>query len=103
MVTTTASTTKDIALEDLIFETFDLTQGLLQGIAPPPAERLVWVGIGWENDAWTMEVLSDQDGNWTADFGNPVPSDYLWAAAQVFDLDGDISEVRPLQIISEQP
>jgi hypothetical protein len=30
-----------------------------------------------------------------ADFGQPVPSDYQWVAAQIFDDDGDASEVRP--------
>jgi len=103
VVISDGSATKDLVLEALTFDVFDLTQGLLQGTAPPPAGRLVWVGIGWENDAWTMEVTTDPDGNWVADFNMPVPNDYLWVAAQVFDPDGDASEVRPSQIINGQP
>jgi hypothetical protein len=103
LVISDGSTTKDLVLEALTFDVFDLTQGLLQGTAPPPAGRLVWAGIGWENDAWTMEVTTDPDGNWVADFATPVASDYQWVAAQVFDPDGDASEVRPSQIINGQP
>ena len=51
------STTKELVLEALTFDVFDPTQWLLQGTAPLPAERLVWVGIGWEQDAWTVAYL----------------------------------------------
>jgi Tol biopolymer transport system component len=103
LVISDGTTTRDLVLEALTFDVFDVTQGLLHGTAPPPHDRLVWVGIGWEDDTWTMEVTTDDDGHWTADFGTPVPDNYQWVAAQVFDLDGDASEVRPTQIITEQP
>jgi hypothetical protein len=32
-----------------------------------------------------------------------APSDYQWVAAQVFDPDGDASEVLPSQILNGQP
>jgi len=96
-------TTKELVLEALTFDLFDLSQGLLQGTAPPPEGRLVWVGIGFADDGWSMEVFTDPQGNWVADFGAPVAPDYEWVAAQVFDEDGDASEVRPSQIIEGQP
>ena len=65
--------------------------------------RLVWVGIGFPDDGWSMEVFTDAQGNWVADFGAPVTPDYEWVAAQVFDEDGDASEVRPSEIIEGQP
>ena len=65
--------------------------------------RQVWVGIGFENDGWSMEVFTDAQGGWSADFDAPVPGDYRWVAAQVFDEDGDASEVRPSEIIEGQP
>ncbi len=95
-------TTRDIVLEALSFELFDTTLGLLQGTAPEPFGRTVWAAVGFENDAWAMEVSTDSNGNWTADFGTPVPGDYQWVAAQIFDEDGDASEVRPALIIESR-
>ncbi|HEX2990940.1 MAG TPA: hypothetical protein VHO49_09695 [Anaerolineales bacterium] len=92
-------TTRDIVLEALTFDLFDTTLGLLQGTAPEPFGRTVWAAIGFENDAWAMEVSTDLNGKWNADFGAPVPSDYQWVAAQIFDTDGDASEVRPTLLI----
>jgi predicted GH43/DUF377 family glycosyl hydrolase/regulation of enolase protein 1 (concanavalin A-like superfamily) len=95
LVVSDGTTMKDLTLEAITFDVFDTTRGYLQGTAPMPENRQVWVGIGWQENAWTMDVMSDPKGNWSADFGEPVPEDYLWVAAQVFDVDGDISEVRP--------
>jgi hypothetical protein len=96
-------TTKDLLLEALTFDVLDLTNGHAEGTAPEPYGRLVWVGIGFEGDGWSMEVFTTSDGSWVADFGAPVPADYQWVAAQVFDEDGDASEVRPSEIINGQP
>ena len=101
LVVSDGTATKDMVLESLTFDAFDIALGTLQGTAPEPFGRLVWVGIGWENEGWSMEVTTDLDGNWTADYGGPVPGDFLWVAAQVFDDDGDASEVRPAQILNE--
>lgn len=87
--------TKEIVLEDLKFDAFNTASGQLLGRAPEPFGRDVWVGIGWENDGWSMNVPTDGWGSWLADFGKPVPNDYQWVAAQIFDPDGDASEVRP--------
>ena len=92
-------TTKDIRLEALAFDVFDTSLGTLQGTAPEPFDRTVWVGIGWDNDGWSMEVTTSETGTWIADFGMPVPADYDWVAAQIFDPDGDASEVRPALIV----
>lgn len=34
---------------------------------------------------------------------HPISVDFAWAAAQVFDEDGDASEAQPLQIINGKP
>jgi hypothetical protein len=98
IVVSDGTATKDLVLEALTFDIFDTTRGFLQGTAPPPVHRRVWVGIGFEDGGWSMEVTTDPDGGWVADFGTPVPA-YQWVAAQVFDPDGDVSEVRPQQVI----
>jgi branched-chain amino acid transport system substrate-binding protein len=99
VIVTDGVTTREIVLEDLKFEVFNLANGQLSGTAPAPIGRDVWVGIGWDNDfSWTMNVSTDGTGAWLADFEQPVPSDYLWVAAQIFDEDGDASELRPSQI-----
>lgn len=91
--------TKDLIIEGFTFDVFDLSQGLLQGTVPGEEGRHVWAGIGFENDGWSMDVFTDADGNWVADFGQPVPADYWWVAAQIFDDDGDASELRPERIV----
>jgi hypothetical protein len=87
--------TKSIVLEALTFDVFDPVVGYFQGTAPEPFGRNVWLGIGWEEDGWSTETTTDENGRWTAYYGESVPDDYQWVAAQVFDGDGDISEVRP--------
>lgn len=89
------SNSKDLVIQGFTFDVFDTILGRLEGTAPEPFGRRVWIGIGWENDGWSTEVYTDQDGNWVADFGGPVPADYLWVAAQIYDQDGDASELRP--------
>jgi len=90
---------KDLIIEGFTFDVFSITNGQLFGTAPEPYGRNVWVGIGWENDGWSMDVTTDGAGSWLADFGNPVPTDYQWVAAQIFDDDGDASELRPSVVI----
>ncbi len=91
--------TKDLVIEGFTFDVFNLSTGQLSGTAPEPYGRNVWVGVGWEDqDAWTMNVPTDGSGAWFADFGKPIPGDYWWVAAQIFDADGDASELRPSQI-----
>jgi hypothetical protein len=99
LVVKDGSATKDIVIEGFTFDLFDLSQGLLQGTVPGEAGRHVWVGIGL-NDSWSTDVFTDADGNWTANYENPVPSDYQWVAAQIFDADGDATELRPDRIIN---
>ena len=68
--------TKDLIIEGFTFDVFDLTKGRLIGTAPEPHGRRVWVGIGWENDSWSMDVATNDTGAWSADFQKPVPGDY---------------------------
>ena len=99
LVVSDGTFTKDLVIEGFTFDVFDLTQGLLQGTAPGQEGRHGWVGIGLENDGWSMDVYTDSAGNWAAAFDAPVPSDYQWVAAQIFDDDGDASELRPQRIL----
>ena len=96
---------KDLVIEGFTFDVFDLTNGHLEGTAPEPfGSRTVWVGIGFENEVWDMQVATDGAGAWSADFDTPVPSNYQWVAAQTFDNDGDATELRPAsQIIFLRP
>jgi hypothetical protein len=101
LVVSDGTSTKDLVVEGLTFDVFDLTNGRLVGTAPAPYGRTVWVGIGWQyQDTWAMDVVTDENGDWIADFGKPVPGDYWWVAAQIFDADGDASEVRPSNVIN---
>lgn len=87
--------TKDLVIEPFTFDLFDATKGLLKGTAPQPFGRRVWVGIGWQDDGWSMDVTTNAKGAWNANYGGPVPNGYQWVAAQLFDPDGDASELRP--------
>ena len=99
LVVSDGEITKELTLEDFTFDVFSTTNGQLSGTAPEPFGRPVWVVIGFENDAWTMDITTDETGAWSAEFGQPVPSGYQWVAAQIFDDDGDASELRPAKII----
>ena len=90
---------RDIVLEPITFDLLDLMSGHMQGTAPSgPDGRLVWIALGFVDWLWSTEVMADAEGNWSAEFGGPVPLNFEWVAAQVFDEDGDASEVRPSQI-----
>ena len=85
---------KDLVLEAITVDLFDLHQGLLQGTAP--VERTVLVGVAFDTSTLVMEVRADSvTGAWIADFDTPVPADYTWAGAQLFDIDGDATEANP--------
>jgi hypothetical protein len=99
LVVSDGNSAKDLVIEGFTFDVFDVTQGVLQGTVPGQEGRHVWVGIGFENDGWSMDITTDETGAWIADFGQPVPSDYQWVAAQIFDDDGDAIELRPEQIL----
>ena len=104
LVVKDGSNTKDLVIEGFTFDVFDVSHGILQGTVPGQEGRHVWAGIGFENDGWSMDVNADGTGTWIADFGQPVPTDYQWVAAQIFDDDGDASELRPAsQIIYLRP
>ena len=45
-----------------------------------------------------MDVTTNKKGEWIADFNAPVPNGYDWVAAQIFDPDGDATELRPARI-----
>jgi hypothetical protein len=99
LVASDGTLTKELVAEALTFEVFDTTRGVLDGTAPAPFGRRVWVGFGWDYGGWFMDVATNKKGAWTADFGAPVPNGYNWVAAQIFDADGDASELRPAQTI----
>jgi hypothetical protein len=100
LVVSDGNTTKELVIEGFTFDVFDLANGRLIGTAlEANGSREVWTGIGWQDqDTWTMNVTTD-GGAWIADFGTPVPADYWWVAAQIFDDDGDASELRPDRVV----
>jgi hypothetical protein len=76
-------TTKDLQLEALTFDVFDPVTGYFQGTTPEPSERTVWVGIGWEDDGWSVEIITDENSQWSTYYGSSIPGNYQWVAAQV--------------------
>lgn len=100
LVVKDGSNTKDLIIEGFTFDVFDVSLGFLQGTAPEPFGRAVSVGIGcWQRDDLTMEVTTNENGAWVADFGAPVPHDFGCVYAQIYDSDGDASELRPDRIV----
>lgn len=100
VIVSDGTSTRDIVLEALTFDVFDTTTGVLQGTAPEPFGRTVSVGIGcWAREDLGMDTPTDGSGAWIADFGAPVPNDFGCVFAWVYDLNGDISEARPEEII----
>lgn len=89
--------THELTLEDVTFDLFDLTEGLLSGTVPGPYPRPMWVGVGWEDDYRELWFQAEGEA-WTANLGGPLPMDFQWVSAEVFDDDGDASEVRPAAI-----
>lgn len=84
--------TKALIIEGFTFDVFDLNEVQIIETEPEPYGRRMWVGIGWENDNWSMDVATNDTGAWFADF-HP-PGNYWWVDAQIFDADGDASELR---------
>ena len=98
LVVSDGTYTKELVIEGFTFDVFDVRRGRLKGTAPAPFGRRVWVGIGFGQDGWFMDVTTNRQGKWIADFGAPVPPGYDWVAAQIFDADGDATELRPARI-----
>jgi predicted outer membrane repeat protein len=94
IVVSDGTTTKSITLEALTFDLLDLTTGHVEGTAPGPFGREVRIGINYQGATFHRMTTTDEYGDWTAEFNLVVPAHYGWAAAQVFDGDGDASEVR---------
>ena len=104
LVVTDGKKTKQIVLEALTFDVFDTRVGILQGTAPEPFGRKVSVGIGcWQRDDLGMDTMTNENGEWIVNFGTPVPNDFGCVFAWVYDEDGDVSEVRPAEIIPWGP
>jgi hypothetical protein len=105
LVITDGTTQKELTIEGFTFDTFDLTNGQLSGTAPGGEGREVWAGVGFpDQPAWMMTVGVNEAGAWFVDFGAPVPGNYKWVAAEIFDADGDASELRPAsQIVFLRP
>ena len=98
LVVSDGTYTKDLVIEGFTFDVFDVRRGRLKGTAPEPFGRRVWVGIGFGDGGWFMDVTTNKKGEWIADFNAPVPNGYDWVAAQIFDPDGDATELRPARI-----
>jgi hypothetical protein len=97
---TAAGVTKDLTLEAITFDILDLASGHMSGTAPSPSGRAVWVGVRLPDDSFWGELVStDADGNWSAEFGGPIPQDYKAAGAHIFDSDRDATEANPSQVL----
>ena len=101
VVVTDGMVTHELTIEAVTYDLLDLTDGSLTGTAPEPYGRTVSLGLGFPLYDWGTEVASDGEGRWAAAYGGPIPMDLHTAYAQVFDEDGDVSEVRPARIEAE--
>lgn len=89
-----ALVTKSIVLEPISMFVVDEAANYLAGNAPP--ERDLWVGAGNEFDGCSMDVTSQPDGFWEADFSSACDITLdMWKAVQVYDEDGDATEANP--------
>jgi Tol biopolymer transport system component/regulation of enolase protein 1 (concanavalin A-like superfamily) len=99
LVVSDGVTEKVLTLEAVSLDVFDPEGDYLAGTAPlAPEGRQVWVGTGNESYGCSMDVTANPStGAWEADFTTQscdVTED-MWAAAQVYDADGDASEANP--------
>jgi hypothetical protein len=94
------ATTKTLVVEDFSFYFINTGTGEVSGWAPLLSDesRAVWVGYGAADSGDNLLLYTDSKGYWSGSFGGSLPSDIHWIAAQIFDEDGDASELRPEQI-----
>ena len=93
--------TKGLIIQPLTLDLFDPEAEIIAGTASPGAlvRADVWVD---ESDNASLEVTTDTDGNWVADFSTFEPDGYdvnpdAWYAAFIIDGDGDatMAELTP--------
>ena len=99
IIATQGETVKELTLEDISLDVFDVEYDLVEGTAP--AETWLFVNVHDEliNEGYGMDVQADPDGNWTADFdtGGVDLHEDMGAQAMLFDDDGDatVAELPP--------
>jgi hypothetical protein len=64
LVVSDGAITKDIVLEPITFDLFDLTTGHVEGTALALFGRTVWIGIGFPDAGWERWTTADESGNW---------------------------------------
>jgi hypothetical protein len=97
IVVSDGAATKELELELITFDTFDLDANVAAGTAPPG--RLVRVTVATSPEAadqMSAEVTADPNsGAWEAGFGDITEEMRGWSFAQIFDEDGDTNEAGP--------
>jgi Tol biopolymer transport system component len=97
-------TTKNLVLEPITMDLVDPINDTLVGTAP--TSRYVLVAIFSTDTFCNMDLVSDSEGKWIADFktkscdvtDNMVRKSGGGAVAQIFDEDGDVSQADPPDI-----
>jgi hypothetical protein len=98
---TGAGFTKGLVVQPLTLDVFDPEADIISGTADPGTPVRVDVWVDDTNNA-SLEVITDIDGNWIADFNTIEPDGYdlleeAWYAAFIDDEDGDatMAELPP--------
>jgi len=92
----TSGLVKELTLENISVDVFDIENDLVQGTAPEDAWLFVNVHDHSINQGYGMDVQADSSGNWTADFGTISVDLYegLNPQAMLFDIDGDATSAE---------
>jgi hypothetical protein len=90
-------TQKEMEIEPITIDVFDLEQGIISGTAPQNRYvRVVAANSPEAGDQKVLETTSDQYGDWSTDFDVAFTDQWrAWSFAQIFDDDGDANEAGP--------
>jgi hypothetical protein len=92
VIITNGTVTESLQVELHSILSFEESTGIVTGSAP--SGRTVGVGVHQPNNDFWMEVLSDGDGAWTANFGDGVFSGVFDVHALIWDEDGDATQAN---------
>lgn len=91
VIITDGTASESLLVETLTVDQFDETLNTVTGTAP--ALRTVGVGVHQPGADYWMEVTSDADGNWTAEFADDF-FDVFDIHAMIWDPDGDATQAN---------
>ena len=91
---------KEVSLVEVTIETPDFENNVLNGTGPENTLLTVEVFNHENGEEYFMEVLTDENGNWTVDFisefNEPIPNGDRCAHIKFYDEDGDASVADPV-------